>query len=280
MEFEILTANYNNAKFLNSFFASIINSSIHPNKIIFVDDCSTDNSIEIVEKFIEKGIVNVELIKNERNIGFANSLNLAIGKLTSKFFARLDPDDSVDIKRFEIQLGFLLKNSFVDVVGTNVRYVLNEKYIKNSDVLTDKNDIENKIRMGMLPVIHGSIMGKSDLIKNFRYNQEYVPAEDYDLFAFFVAKGYCIINLPMALTIVSIHEKSVSNDLKFTTILKRFMLAELYFGFKKSFFGKYLEYIHQLYYRRYLYENTFKRYMYLIISATAAPLKIISKVFK
>ena len=38
MEFEVITANYNNSKFLDDFFSSIIDSSIKPKKIIFVDD--------------------------------------------------------------------------------------------------------------------------------------------------------------------------------------------------------------------------------------------------
>jgi glycosyltransferase involved in cell wall biosynthesis len=280
MEFEILTANYNNARFLNDFFNSIINSSIKPNKIIFVDDCSTDNSIEIVNQFIEKGILQIQLIKNNENLGFANSLNIAMGNLTTKYFARLDPDDAVNSNRFELQVNYLMNNPSIDVIGTNVSYILNGELKKNSDVLLNEKDIVDKIKKGILPIIHGSIMGKTEAIKDFKYKQENVPAEDYDLFAFIVFKGFRITNTIEELTFVTVHENSVSNELKFSTIKKRFKLAEDYFGFKKSFLGSYFEYIHQLNYRKYLFENAYKRYFYLIISASVMPVKTFNKILK
>lgn len=280
MEFEVITANYNNSKFLDDFFSSIIDSSIKPKKIIFVDDCSTDNSIEIVKKYQEKNEVEIELILNEKNLGFANSLNLAITHLTSLYFARLDPDDSVLLNRFEVQLNYLINNSSIYLVGSNVNYILNGEYKKSSDVLLNEKEIINKIKKGILPIIHGSIMGKTEILNGFKYKQELVPAEDYDLFAFIVSKGFRISNLKDQLTLVTIHENSVSNDLKFSTIKKRFKLAEDYFGYKKSFLGSYFEYIHQLNYRRYLFENSYKRYFYLIISASVMPYKTFNKLFK
>lgn len=280
MEFEILTANYNNARFLNDFFNSIINSSIKPNKIIFVDDCSTDNSIEIVNEFIKKGTIEIQLIKNNKNIGFANSLNIALSNLTSKYFVRLDPDDAVKSNRFEVQVNYLMNNPSIDLIGTNVSYILNGEFKKNSDVLLKEKDIVDKIKKGILPIIHGSIMGKSETVKDFKYKQECVPAEDYDLFAFIVSKGFCITNIKEALTLVTVHENSVSNDLKFSTIKKRFKLAEDYFGYKKSFLGSYFEYIHLLNYRRYLFEKTYKKFIYLFISASVMPIKIFNKLMK
>ena len=221
MEYEIITANYNNSKFLDDYFSSIICSSIKPKKIIFVDDCSTDNSIEIVKKYQEKNEVEIELILNEKNLGFANSLNIAIEHLTSLYFARLDPDDSVYSNRFELQLNFFKQNPSIDLVGSNVSYFLNGKFKKKSDVVINEIELEDKLKKGIMPIIHGSIMGKTEIIKDFKYKQEYVPAEDYDLFAFIVSKGFRITNIKDSLTLVTIHENSISNDLKFSTIKKK-----------------------------------------------------------
>ena len=105
MSFEIISANYNNAKFLHNFFDSIINSTERPFRIIIVDDCSSDNSVNIIKSYKDK--INIRLIVNEKNIGFANSLNIALRELQEPFFVRLDPDDTVHLSRFSIQFDFL-----------------------------------------------------------------------------------------------------------------------------------------------------------------------------
>ena len=278
MSFEIISANYNNARFLANYFDSIINSIDIPTSIIIVDDCSTDNSVDIIKSYFGK--INIKIILNYRNICFANSLNIALNELKETYFARLDPDDVVYPDRFSTQIKFLQQNPEIDIVGTNVNYVLNGESKKYSDVLIDESDILTKISKGILPVIHGTIMGKSKVLREFRYKQEFVPAEDYDLFAYAIFSGYRVSNIVDVLTYVTIHENSISNDLKFLTIKKRFSLANKYFKFNKSLVGSYFEYIHQLFYRRYLFENTTVRHFYLLISASTMPIKTLKKIIR
>lgn len=278
MSYEVISANYNNAKFLAAYFDSIINSTLKPLSIIIVDDCSQDNSLEIIRAY-EK-IINIKLIENNTNIGFANSLNLALKKLEAPFYARLDPDDQVHTDRFSQQIDFLSKNPEIDIVGSNVSYILNGHLKINSDVDTIEAEINCKIRKGILPVIHGSIMGRTSKLNGFQYKQEFVPAEDYDFFAFIVANDLRVTNTADALTFVTVHENSVSNDLKLSTIKKRFELSYFYFNYKKNILALYLDYIHLLNYRRFLFESTFKKYLYLFYSASVMPKKSFKKFLK
>lgn len=275
--FDLIVANYNNEKYLNIFFESIINSTIQPNKIIFVDDCSTDNSLHVVENYINEGKINIFLIKNPKNKGFAYSLNIALENISSPYFARLDPDDYVKLNRFELQLKFLKENSNYDMIGTNIIYVLNGKEKNVSNVETNENKIKSSIMRGYLPIIHGSIMGKSTIFKNFKYNANLVPAEDYDLFAYLIKNDFRITNIKAALTFVNIHENSVSNDLRFSTINKRYDTCYKYFNISKNILTRYLEYKHLYYYRKYLFILTPMRYWYLFISSLLNPIKIINR---
>ena len=278
MCYEIISANYNNAKFLVAYFDSIINSTLKPSSIIIVDDCSQDNSVEIIRAYAKK--INIKLIENKINIGFANSLNLALNKLEAPFYARLDPDDQVHTDRFSKQIDFLSNNPEIDIVGSNVSYILSGVLKKNSDVDIVEEEINCNIRKGILPVIHGSIMGRTSKLNSFQYKQEFVPAEDYDFFAFSVANDLRVTNISDALTFVTIHENSVSNDLKISTIKKRFELAYFYFNYKKNLLALYLEYIHQLNYRRFLFESSLKKYLYLFYSASVMPKKSFKKTLK
>ncbi|NIA09594.1 MAG: glycosyltransferase [Nitrospiraceae bacterium] len=79
-KFSIVIANYNGRRFLEKCLDSIQNSRLKPERIIVVDDASTDNSGAIVkEKF-----PNVILIENKNNLGPTKSRNIgaqqAIGK--------------------------------------------------------------------------------------------------------------------------------------------------------------------------------------------------------
>lgn len=280
LKFDLIVANYNNSKYLDIFFNSIINSTHQPEKIIFVDDFSTDNSVLIVNKYIETTNLNIELHVNEKNIGFANSLNNAIKHLRSEYFARLDPDDYVQSNRFELQSKFLLNNPLIDLVGSNVNYYVGDRLIRSSDVILSTDKIERSIKRAILPIIHGSIMGKSNIFSSILYNQEMVPSEDYDLFASLIKNNFSIVNLHQSLTNVLIHPNSVSFNLKYSTIKIRFDLAAIYFNYNKKSFYIYLEYIHQSFYRKYMYKTSFIRYFYFFISIIVSPQKVVKKLLK
>ena len=51
MKSSVLIANYNNANYLTDCFNSILNQSFDNIEIIFIDDSSNDNSLEIFEKY-------------------------------------------------------------------------------------------------------------------------------------------------------------------------------------------------------------------------------------
>ena len=66
MDISVIVTNYNYSKLIRRCIRSLLNQNIdHKNyEIIIVDDCSTDNSIEIIESF--SGYPNIKLIKNKK----------------------------------------------------------------------------------------------------------------------------------------------------------------------------------------------------------------------
>ena len=119
VDISILCANYNNANYLDEFFNSIINSTYSVKEIIIVDDCSTDNSCEIIENY-SKILDNIILIKLDKNVGFANALNEGIKYVTAKYILRIDPDDVLASDRIEKQYDFLFNsffNNFINLVS-------------------------------------------------------------------------------------------------------------------------------------------------------------------
>lgn len=61
--------------------------------VIVVDDCSSDNTVNVIEKFNDKSDLDIKIFKNEQNSGPAKSRNLGIKMADSEFVAFCDADD-------------------------------------------------------------------------------------------------------------------------------------------------------------------------------------------
>ena len=66
----IIMPNYNCAEYVEETVKSVLEQTYSDWELIFVDDCSTDNSVEIVKAFAEKD-GRIKLFVNEKNSGAA-----------------------------------------------------------------------------------------------------------------------------------------------------------------------------------------------------------------
>lgn len=280
-DISILCANYNNGRYLNKFFNSIINSTYFVKEIIVVDDCSTDNSLEILENY-SKALDNLVLIKLNKNVGFANALNEGIKYVTAKFILRIDPDDMLASDRIEKQYNFLLNNNDIDIVGSNICYFYNNfrDCKSKSNFPQNHNEIMQRYLDGSHGLVHGGVMIKSHLLKENLYRQEYVPAEEYDIFSRLLSTGFIAYNLDDILTFVRIHEKSVSNNMPFSTVKKTFLLRKEIWGIDTSSIYVYKEFIARNLYRNSLNKKGFIKFVILILVGILKPTSLLKRIMK
>ncbi len=103
----IITPSYNSASFIASTINSVIAQTAISWEIIIVDDCSSDNSIEVIQPFIDRD-TRIKFIKLEENSGAAVARNTAIEAATGRFIAFLDSDDLWHPEKLEKQIQFML----------------------------------------------------------------------------------------------------------------------------------------------------------------------------
>lgn len=103
----IITPSYNSARFIASTINSVIAQTAMSLEIIIVDDCSSDNSIEVIQSFIDRD-TRIKFIKLEENSGAAVARNKAIEAASGRFIAFLDSDDLWDPEKLEKQIQFML----------------------------------------------------------------------------------------------------------------------------------------------------------------------------
>lgn len=121
----IITPTYNSAKYIRETIASVQNQS-HANwEMILIDDCSTDNTVEIIEE-IQKTEPRIHLIKSDVNQGPAVSRNKGIRIAKGKYMTFLDADD--------IWLEDFIENSIATIKTTNIHFVFSSYKRSNENL--------------------------------------------------------------------------------------------------------------------------------------------------
>lgn len=102
----IIMPAYNSQEFIPYSIQSVINQTYKNWELIVVDDCSTDRTAEIVEKFSQK-YDQITFIQLETNSGAAVARNRAIEEAKGEYMAFLDSDDLWEAEKLSTQISFM-----------------------------------------------------------------------------------------------------------------------------------------------------------------------------
>ncbi len=117
----IITPSYNSSKFIKDCVASVFSQTYKNWEMIIVDDCSKDNSKEIISELSTKD-KRIKPIFLEKNVGAAEARNAAIRQSKGKYVAFLDSDDLWNPKKLEKQLSFMYENE-IAFSYTNYQFI-------------------------------------------------------------------------------------------------------------------------------------------------------------
>ena len=82
---------YNGGKYLREQLDSIYAQTLLPDEVIVVDDCSTDETISILEEYKEK--YGLKFFRNDNNLGYNRNFEKAISLCSGDYIALSDQDD-------------------------------------------------------------------------------------------------------------------------------------------------------------------------------------------
>lgn len=122
----IIMPSYNTAGFIEESIRSVMAQSYENWELIIVDDCSTDNTDEVVSFFEDP---RIRYIKNEKNSGAAVSRNRALREAKGRWIAFLDSDDLWAPTKLQKQIAFM-ENS-----GYGFSYTNYEEIAENGEPL-------------------------------------------------------------------------------------------------------------------------------------------------
>jgi teichuronic acid biosynthesis glycosyltransferase TuaG len=99
----VITPVYNSESFVSDAVQSVLEQEFADWEMIIVDDCSTDNSVEICRRFARKDN-RIRVIELDRHSGPAAARNRALKDAAARYIAFLDSDDSWYRNKLELQL--------------------------------------------------------------------------------------------------------------------------------------------------------------------------------
>lgn len=127
----IITPVYNASKYIREMIDSVLSQTYKNIEFILINDCSTDNSVDIINSYNDS---RIRLINNINNLGAALSRNRGIEMAKGRFLAFIDSDDVWESNKLELQVRTLNNTDYV-ISYTGIQMINdNGEFIKNQNV--------------------------------------------------------------------------------------------------------------------------------------------------
>lgn len=206
----VVIPTYNRALTIKRSVCSVLNQTHSDLEVIVVDDCSTDNTEEIVKSIKDK---RVSYIKIEKNRGANYCRNMGITMAKGEYIAFQDSDDEWLPEKLEKQLKYMKETSADFCFCLQKRMFGRKKYYfprKNFHLPTKREDVARILFKGGF-ISTQAIILKKEVAENVKFDDSLPRFQDWD-FAIRVAEKYKICFLKESLVDVYEQNDSISHN--------------------------------------------------------------------
>ena len=106
---DIIVPNYNKANYLDECIGSVLNQTYVNWSLYIIDDCSTDNSSNILNKYKNEKKIKIIKLKKNKGPSFCRNLGMRLSK--AEYISFLDSDDYWTNEKLQIQILYMIKNN-------------------------------------------------------------------------------------------------------------------------------------------------------------------------
>lgn len=203
----IIMPSWNTDRFIAETIQSVIDQTYKNWELLIVDDCSTDNTDEVVASFKDD---RIKYFHNEKNSGAALTRNRAMREAQGEWIAFLDSDDLWMPEKLEHQISFMIEN------GYSLSYTEYEKIDEKSKQLgiyvtgpnkVNKRKMYNYDYIGQLTMMYSAKEFGLIQIKDIKKNNDYAIR-----LQLFKKSGTCCYLLKENLAKYRVRKVSISHD--------------------------------------------------------------------
>ncbi|MCX8080388.1 MAG: glycosyltransferase [Bacteroidia bacterium] len=195
---------YNASFFLKDSVRSILNQTYKNFELIIINDGSTDNSREILNRIKDN---RIKFIDYDYNRGLIDTLNEGISLSKGKYLVRMDADDQSHPRRIEVLVNYMEANPNVGIAGSYTNLTGPSLYYKKK---LSSDEIKSRLLFDNI-FSHPTMIFRRQLFSDYSvaYNKKYFCAEDYGLwFEMMNQTDYGLV--PRRLLHYGIHQNQVS----------------------------------------------------------------------
>lgn len=244
---DVLIATYNGQEFLRQQLDSIINQTYKNIRILISDDCSTDNTREILKEYKQKDD-RIILYFQDENLGYIKNFEFLLQKVESEFFALCDQDDIWLEEKIEKSYKKLadsnsdLVHSDLEVIDSNNNVIYESRWKKMG--LSKKVKYDDLRSLYLYNCVTGcTLMAKSKFIKDILplpYKSKYM-VHDYWISLVIALKGK-ITHIDEKLIQYRQHETNQIGTRRTSTSMNSFDdVRDLFINVKEEHFNDYIE---------------------------------------
>jgi glycosyltransferase involved in cell wall biosynthesis len=169
IKFSVIVANYNNGKYLVELIESILKQTYPHWELVITDDCSTDNSLEILSKYSED--IRIKVVKHNKNLGASAAFRTATEHATGEIIGMLGADDALPENALEVMTKAHMQNSKASFVYSTFYYC-----DENLEIQRIENKVVGQVEKG------GSLIDgfKASSFATFK-KEYYLLTEGFDI---------------------------------------------------------------------------------------------------
>ena len=222
---------FNAQEYIENTVDSVINQEYKNWELIIIDDCSTDDSLSIVETKY-KSNKKIEIIKLERNSGGpAKPRNIGIKNSNGDFIAFLDQDDIWDNDKLRICCNSICDN--VDFIYHDMMRVVAENDYSVKQKILPSRQLEQPVLIDLLindnAILNSSVMVRRSLlvkIGDINESKKMIASEDYNTWLRIAKITDNFLYIPKVLGSIFVHSSGASNKDMYSSVIyatKEFM---------------------------------------------------------
>lgn len=246
---------YNQSRFVVETLESVKAQTYKATQLIIVDDCSSDDSAAIIDRWLQCNGIQCTFIRHQENKGICKSLNEALAVANGKYISSVASDDVWLPDKLQHQVGILESQpAFVGVLYSDA-FQMNEHGHSLPSMFIEAHRKLSEMPQGQIldALLAGNfIPAMSTLIRRSCYDEvgqydESLPWEDWDMWLR-IARQYSFVYSPIASAKYRIHDNSLSHSNRacilkgvFDICLKQFSLGNLNEGQKQKLISSMLD---------------------------------------
>lgn len=199
----VLMATYNGARYIRQSINSILAQTWKDFEIIIADDCSTDDTLDVISRHDDP---RLRIIRNEHNLGAVGSRNRCFAEARGEYVALLDHDDLSRPHRLQRQVEFLERNPQVVLAGTAAHTLEDGRLAPTRHPRRTSPAVIRWMLHLANPIVCSSVMVRADAVRRLGglVRDGYDYADDFDLYHRLLSHGE-VARLDEPLTIYRLH---------------------------------------------------------------------------